>query len=483
MITKEKISFLAVDMIFLAIYPFLSESNTAVFCIAMADIMVFLVIALQIKKGFSDVLLFFFNVTYFLFVLGGGTATMMSGIVIQEYAGGTLQDTNTACLISFVGIAVTNTFYALINGVNVRLVIDGREGHSKVSKQPTNLQLLAVCVAFFGTAGCKLLMALETFMYSQDYGYVALYTKETSSLPSALRYAGALFYLSLMLFLACDFSKKVTFFGYGVVLGIEALILSAGDRGEAVCGFLILVVHTINKVKEDESFFKHWKKALAGLVALIPFGIYFLQRLKYTRVDKEMALGFGDAITEFFSSQGVSLQVVTMTINLQEKIEKLVSGKGYVFGHVIEYLQQNVISRTIFGFEKINGNTVEAAMSAGSLGSTLSFLRFRESYLSGIGCGSCYLAELFNDYSWVGLVIGSMFISVLLMKLNKVKISSWIGYALVLNFTRVIFLTPRGSYFRWLTDVFSFPNVLLLSAILFVGIISRPYKRKSEEIV
>ncbi|MBQ2775354.1 MAG: O-antigen polysaccharide polymerase Wzy [Clostridia bacterium] len=472
MITREKLFVFILDIIFGVAICFLPDTILGSACIYMADFMVISIVVMQIIKGFPDLMLFLFNITYFLFMLSGGTATMLMGGVIEDYLVQNTKVTNEACLMALLGIAVINTTYVFFEGLNVTVVIRESPLENKTTAEPTGLQRLGVAVIFFVTAFCKLLMAIETFFYSQDNGYIALYTKQTSILPSFIGYIGALFYFALMLFFACNFSKKATFSAFAVVGIIELLILIAGDRGEAVCAVFVLIVYTIFRVKKEPTFLRSWKIVLIIIIFLLPTGVYFLQVIKYTRIGEELTLGYWDTILDFFISQGVSLEILGYSVTLKERIAEM-AGNNFVFGHLKEYLTQNVVSRTLFGFEYIIGNTTEAAMTGTSYGSTMSYLRFKDSYLSGMGCGSVFLSELYHDYSWAGIIIGSFFLGMLLLKLKNMNVKGWIQYAVSLNCVRAVLTTPRTGYFKWLTETFAFPNLLLLLLIVFIGIVSK----------
>ena len=215
----------------------------------------------------------------------------------------------------------------------------------------------------------------------------------------------------------------------------------------------------------------HKKLAIVGICCSLPFAAFALQIIKYTRVGNAADINFWDGFFEFFESQGVSINIISNEIKYRNEISQI-GGHAFVIKQIVSYLQQNVLFRTLFGFKKIVGNTVEMAMSGSSLGSTMMYIILPSSYLRGIGCGTCYLAELYQDASWIGLILGSVVIALLLNWIKKVDRVGWIMSAMMMNCMRIVLVLPRGAFFKWLTEILSVPNLMLLLLLLFLGYVS-----------
>lgn len=437
--------------------------------IIVADIFVALTITRIIRTGFQDIPLFFFNITYEVFVLGGSTVSILKSGSVENYISVSLTDHQlmVSCGIALFGIACMDITYYLFEDKKNSTV-----RRQNADEGPTKIQEQAVAAIFIVAAICKLAMAVETMTYSTAFGYVSLYTRETSNLPGMIRYIGAFFYFSLMLLLTCNFSKTITYAAFGATAIIEAVILKSGDRGEAVCGILVLVIYTMLRCRREPNFLIHKKTAVIGLCCSLPFFTFLLQVIKYTRIGNATDISFGEAIFEFFESQGVSINIIANELKHYNEITAI-GGHTYVINQIISYLQQNVLFRTIFGFERIAGNTVEMAMSGFSLGATIMYIILPGSYLQGIGCGTCYLAELYQDAKWIGLVAGTILIVALLKWIKKADQRNWIESAMMLNCMRIVLMLPRGAFLKWLTEILSVPNLMLLFAIYFIGYMAK----------
>ena len=301
---------------------------------------------------------------------------------------------------------------------------------------------------------------------------MALYTRSASSLPAIVTYIGALFYFSATLLLACRFGKRSTWLAIALILVTEVPILIAGDRTEAVCTILVLLCYTIFRTKEEPGFLRHRRLAVFLLFASLPAAVFVLQVIQYTRVGLSLPQQSQDQFEAFFRSQGSALRIVANGITLKDELSALV-GNQFILGQLQAYLQQNALSRGLFGFEAVSQNTVEMAKSGFSYGSAIAYQLFPDTYLTGVGCGTCFLAELYHDLSWAGVIFGSASIALLLRCLKPMAHRSWLSYALGLNCVRTLLMLPRGAYLRWFTETLSVPNLLLLALLLLLGTVSR----------
>ena len=468
-ITKNNFFFLCIEILLLISVLYVPTQIMPQACIIVADIFVVLTMFKIIRDGFKDIPVFFFNITYWIFVLGGCTTSIIKSGKVSNYISVSLTEgqLNLTCGIALLGIACLDIVYFLVSDNNFAPLIE-----EKKTAVPSKLQQQVVVVIFVVAAVCKCAMAFESMAYSNMYGYVSLYTRESSNLPSAIRYFGAFFYFSLMLLLSCNFSKRATYTAFGITALIEGIILNSGDRGEAVCGILILIIYTIFRCRREPDFLIHKKLAIIGVCCSLPLFTFILQVIKYTRVGNVADINFWDGVFEFFESQGVSINIIANDIKHYAEISEI-GGHTFIIKQITSYLQQNVLFRTLFGFKKIAGNTVEMAMSGSSLGSTIMYIILPSSYLRGIGCGTCYLAELYQDASWAGLILGSVVIAFLLNWIKKVDRVGWIVSAMMMNCMRIVLVLPRGAFFKWLTEILSVPNLMLLLLLLLLGYISK----------
>ena len=302
MISKSNFRFIVFEIICalsLLYFPPYLRANA---CIILADIIVIVALIKVIKERFVDLPFFFFNITYFLFILSGGTVTLLSGLSLKEYVSSSLSDSDLeiGCLIAFLGIAIIDAVYFLWNS-QILFSFGKRIQKEKIEIRPTRIQEQFVIIAFAVTSVCKFMMAFETMIYSQTFGYISLYTRETSNLPSIIRYIGALFYFTTMLFLSCKFSKTITYPAMAVVLVIELLILNSGDRGEAACGIIILIIYIIQRTKQENDFFKHKKLHFYYYYYCFQYVLMYCKCLDIHELEKHIITVSGKAFMNFLN--------------------------------------------------------------------------------------------------------------------------------------------------------------------------------------
>ena len=249
-------------------------------------------------------------------------------------------------------------------------------------------------------------------------GYSESYTI-TVNLPFYFSAPSAAFYLLLCLWLSTKPSKKEFVFSIIIVLIMESLILFSGDRSEPMSVILMLSYYVIVQRKNDD-FYSIGKKQIL-LIAVVAIGfIYLLQYINFSRDHNTMTIT-ENFVVDFFNKQGISAAVIGKGYDLKDSIAEI-GGHHYSLGTISNYLTQNVVARTIFGINRINLNSVEAATSGNSYGSTMAYIRFRSSYLNGVGCGTSYIAELYHDGGMILLIIGSTLVAAIMYYVYVKKI-------------------------------------------------------------
>ena len=105
-----------------------------------------------------------------------------------------------------------------------------------------------------------------------------------------------------------------------------------------------------------------------------------------------------------------------------------------------------------------------------------------QNYLGGEGYGSSYLLELFVDYSWLGVICGSLILGVVLAAMPRMFDRGGISGLVALCSLESIFWIPRDSALGWLTFIVSIQFWLLVAIVyLLAEVLSsrRPYLTSS----
>jgi hypothetical protein len=177
----------------------------------------------------------------------------------------------------------------------------------------------------------------------------------------------------------------------------------------------------------------------------------------------------GALLKNFLISQGGSSEVISLSLFYSGQIPTQIV--PYSFGSIYNYLTQNLITRLLFNNPYYAQNTVEMALQGHHLGSTLGYLDYPITYLSGVGMGSSFLAELFFDFSYSGVVIGTIFITIIMLNFTKKITRNPYLFGLGLVMIRWIIYTPRDTFTNWIVQGLSIMNIFAIIVIMFLSVI------------
>ena len=411
-----------------------------------------------------------FNVTFFVFLVGGLWANAIDGgsaasyLEVPGYAA-----THTVHVLP-VSLLTVNTVFILMEKPS-RSVLGRWKKTADASRLPESLPTLTrqiILVIFLVALAGKLMGALIQYRFMQGNNYVESYVTNLNK-PIYVWLPESIFYFSLCLWLATNPSKKMFLLLMVPVLITEGIILLSGDRAEPVCALLMLCFYVYRRGKTDEHFFHVRKRHVVLVLMALPFFVLFLQTVSYTRMHKQVDVD-AHMLLEFVEDQGISAGVIGKAYVVRDSI-RAISSSSYTFGSLRGYIKHNMLTRVLFGTAAMSSNTIEAALSGDSLSSTLAYLWFPQSYLQGVGCGTSYVAELFHDGGIPLLLIGNGVLAFILLLLTRVFQNAHgifrVAFTLV-AFKGIIYI-PRYGALHWLTDTFSAQNLLVLLVMLLVA--------------
>lgn len=456
------------------LYLIVPDNSKPQICIIIATITALYFSIKSLKDFKNRYILFCFDLTYFLFLISGLLINIYSYSAMKAYLAVSDEAIIHTCLCIAVSLITINIVYFLLKTPKSLKQSEKTENHY----QEINSLKQIITILFFVSMIGKFVESLMIFSLSSSLGYSESYTISVK-LPVYLSAPSAAFYLLFCLWLSMKPKKKEFVFPIIVVLIIETLILFSGDRSEPMSVILMLSYYLFVR-RNNEDFYKIRKKQIVLIVIASICFIYLLQYISFSRDHNEMTVT-NNFIFDFFNKQGISAAVIGKGYDLKEQIAGI-GGHHYSLGALLNYLSQNVISRMLFGIDRIKLNSVEAATSGNSYGSTMAYIRFKSSYLSGVGCGTSFVAELYHDGGMLLLIIGSALIAVLLHyiyvnKINRVVHRTYITEAIALLIFKNIITLPRNGCFSWLASSFSVQNILILGVIVIIQNNCKKHKR------
>lgn len=329
---------------------------------------------------------------------------------------------------------------------------------------------------FIITYTLKTIQYLEIAYNTYIYGYMYYYTEYSSFMPSIIVKISDMYIVGLVVYLACLPKKKecfriLSFYCIGsIFVGI------GGRRFDLISALALVCVYLIMRNKTSENGQK-WisKKQLIFLVLLSPILILILMLIGSSRGGRQYSfVSLGSSILEFMGDIGNSGKVV---MRAYENATLVPKGRFYSIGSIIEYFEYNEFSKLLFGTSSPDVRTIDYAMNGHSLAYLVTYLFSASSFFSGHGQGSCYIAELYADFGYVGIAIGSLCLGIFMRWLLSFQGKNVFRDALALFLIAPILRMPRDTYCMPLTFLLNFKY---LFAYAFIFLIASQYKKKTK---
>lgn len=329
----------------------------------------------------------------------------------------------------------------------------------------------------------------EMIKTSQTAGYYESFSTFQSQMPGILILLSETFDIAFFIFLSTFPSKKkikVPVFLY-ILEGIMNLI--SGRRSGFVLNILILLIYYVfwkkrwlkNNYENEEkgNFLGSFKKFLL-IIVIIPLLIFVLNLVGSNRgqnlfSSNSNSIEFSGEIIEFLYSQGISANVIGYGYKFDEQLPD----KLYTIGPITEFINNKIIGHYILGHDEFIGQTVDRALNGYLFSHTISYFIMPDLYLRGVGYGSSYVAELYADFGYLGVILGNILYGILLGFLYKGFNNNNIWkVAIILMITRIILFAPRAGTLLFIVNTFAISKIVgILIIILSSFIIKEAYKK------
>lgn len=427
-----------------------------------------------------NVVFIVFQATYFLFLIAGPLLDAFDGVdFFRTFSSSTVSRTYTCYWLA----AFAMWCYCLHRSNGGRELVIGLGRRRDTQKDLNHRYDLARIrsiskILFYICIVAYIAVTADKILFRQIYSLQAYYATYdvSSNLPGIIVKISDCHLIALCMFLATKPTKKEAKAPLIVFLGASALTVLYGVRHVIMLNIMFLVIYFVLRNGDGDEVWLPKRTAIVGII-LSPVAMVLLQAFDVFR--RSIAFNILDVrelfsfslVRDFFVSQSVSSNILPNAITHFSQL----GGQPvpYTFGTIYTYLRQNMIVRFFTGAAAFSSNSVEAAMSSGNLGARLAYYMYRETFLTGTGMGGSYVADLFVDFSYIGVFVGGLIACMIINKLSK---STRGGYnspyilAFVLVAIRWIAYMPRDSYFSWAMQAFSFMNIIF---VLMVMVLSR----------
>lgn len=332
-------------------------------------------------------------------------------------------------LISFnVGVITTN--YLVVNS------------ERRLQRNDKTLKFSLICMIICAVP--SVIYYYERMEAAVAYGYGTGNFIVAQAFESPLHYFANFLLLFYYLFLSSRPNKKE--FYIVTVLQVLILIISlfGGERGTFALNIAVILVYHTMFIKKI-----NWKKIMAlGISMLFVFEI--INDTRETTDYSGLNLSPSEMVREFFIHQGVSLTVLGYADQFKDDgscLDVLYPFVNFLGDHLIDDYRTEYKPNIDFA-HKISKEANSRL------------------YYGGHGAGTSYIAELYSAGGYIGIIIGSIFIG-LLMVIMKKYTNTLYGCFIYLIFLKSLFWMPRGPYFNWFTEGVRYMLYMYLVMIIF----------------
>lgn len=453
-ISKKWATLLVINLC-LIVLSFLFEGTTLMACILVLwiDIMYYTLSDLKNRSAF-----FAFAVSFFTFLIGRESMEVF-GIHEIQYE---FTDSLNALAHRIVLIGLISLIAGYWIGCHVRI---GRKRTDRIinaeSREYITIRSLSKKI-YYITFIALLMQVLDVIRYVFRYGYIAFYTGYITGLPYVFIKIGDMSIIAFWVFLATLPQKeeaRIPILMYAFYLLITLL---TGKRYECVAGFLILFVYLLFRNSTDRG--RKWIKTrhIVFVIILVPVATTALFAIRDIRIGGAVTADtIKNGMTEFFYTQGVSINVIK---RMEKYLSLLPEGKLYSFGATLDFLHNNIISR-ILGVQTYTGNTADHAMQGNQLQHALSYVVMGSYYLQGHGFGSCYLAETYHDFGYIGVIICNIIYGLIFRRWMHFEGKDIWELTIMLIALKAFMLSPRGNadgFVAALVDFTTWGTILII---------------------
>lgn len=332
---------------------------------------------------------------------------------------------------------------------------------------------------YWATIFASIYVAFDKILYVQNNGYLAYYLSYSGVGTLAYRIQ-TLNDCSYFLYLATMPSKKESSYVINSWLFINLLTILAGGRSSAVTAVIFVVLYYYIRENYGTNLpllgqKEEWitDKLKLFIILLLPFSITFLGFWNYARSGMTENTAFWKYFFTFFEDQGTSINLIPLMYEHQNGFPQ----HYYSFGPIINFFRNNVIARLLTGYVMPAQQTEAMALSGYNFGQTITYLVMPWNYFKGIGLGSCYLAELWLDFNYVGVVVYNVVLGGILSSIHTIKKYSPIKMFLFLYIFSSLMLLPRSGALDWIASVLNY--TVIISVVLMTGIAKTLYKKNA----
>lgn len=472
-----------------------------VLCLIGADVLMALITivfyflgALSLRKGKSNIFFFFFIVSFFIFIVSGD---LLEPIVDEYYYVYFSKNANLhahiCVLLSAISIFIAYVVSPSWVLTKIKPLQDKRflnegdlnatliAGYDKNEKNSHVSYIRLVSFILFTIAYAILMMnSIYKNYFVSKYGYVETYLSYKPLLPSIISEFGEMAFVLLLVFLATMPTRKQCIFPLLAWFIYAVTTLFAGARGPLIYNTVLIVAYVIYR-NNHFSYGKVWlsKKIIIIFLILVPFLLGFLKMFEYLRSGYGMPdESFIDMFVRFFIDIGASSKVIKYGYVYRNAIAE--NFRFFSLGEVINYYKYNPIF--FWSKNSIEVHSLEYALEGHSFPHYVSYLVDPNSFVTGHGVGGAFVAILFADLGYFGVILGSFIYGFFFKQWLSFDKLNWVGKTMLMYSSYELLIAPRGSYDSFIAILLNLKFILIILAVWVCALLVKKFiNRKSKE--
>lgn len=430
----------------------------------------FLCLAVQYKEKRYGV--FFFYLTFFLFLLDTVFFGLFDESVKYKFQNEKIEYHVLLCL----EVAIIGVFLGAAINKKIRLGLrkrsslyssDEYEGNKAFPTGASYKMQSFLRIAFLFCVIFSVIEAVTKAIFVQANSYVAYYSDFSTPLPYFMKWLSSISPILFYLYLGSLPRKKHAMIPIAMYLLIGIIALFYGQRNVFVVRVLVILCYFFLRNMQEDGEIWLSKRGLRLIIVMIPVGILFMAVWDSVRFDREYTSNdiFRNIINELLT-QGNDISI----LDFEYRYRELLPDKPFAIGGIITLLHNNIVGR-IIGLSQIPAqqNTAEIALNGYSFSAALMYVENTAGFLMGYGIGSCYVAELFNSFGFVGIFLGSLLYGIMLKKLGQFKFRGFIANGIALSIFQYLLLAPRAQFDYFISGTFQIANLFILFICWFLS--------------
>lgn len=373
---------------------------------------------------------------------------------------------------------------SLAYGVGKRILLAVDEGTDSRDRWLKNMRIASFVCLTFCLLGSYAEGAIK-LAYMDGLSYEDYYLISASDyVPWVVGVLGTICPYVLCSYLATMPKRKPVLVMFVLYIGTTIPMLAIGSRADFVISCLLCALYFVLRALSDKEEVWIGRRELLVAAVCVPAGVFFMGLWTYIRADAVIELtGFVNTVVDAFYKQGVSFTVLGYGYQVDSQIQEL-GFRFFSIGSFISNITQGFIGQTFLGCEYLGDtNSALLALNGNSYAHTMSYFA-HANYLGGEGYGSSYILELYADFGYVGIAVGSAIIAFALSALSASIGKSWFWGMCALVSASSVFHMPRGYAIEWISFIwttrFVFAVVLLVVAAYLVREFLMEKNRSSE---